>query len=40
MNQVIQKKKNTKLKKTGTCSWVAFVEQIPTFFPQGMHTSR
>lgn len=24
-NQVIQKKKNTKLRKTGTCPWVAFV---------------
>lgn len=40
MNQVIPKKKTTKLRKTGTCPWVAFVEQIPTFFPQGTHPSR
>lgn len=33
-NQVIQKKKNIKVRKTGTCPWLAFVEQIPTFSPK------
>lgn len=39
MNQVLQKEKNTKLRKTET-SMGSFLAQIPTFFPQGVHMSR